>query len=181
MKSTNTGKQTTVRIWDPLIRIVHWTLVAVFIANYFFLEPGSQWHQWLGYIAVTAILVRIVWGFIDSGYGSFQRIDLSRQALRKHLNHLKERKIPVKSGHNPVGWLMIFAVISLFLGLGVTGFLMEEVDALFGNPTLELIHGWLADTLYGAALIHVAAVVIVGWRGRIQLIRPMLTGKRSKS
>lgn len=175
-KPTNEAQQ--VRIWHPLIRIIHWLLVVIFTANYFILEAGSQWHQWLGYSAVAAITVRIIWGFIDKGFGSFKTINLSKKHLTKHLTHLKQRKVPTKSGHNPLGWLMVFAVISLFIGLGTTGFMMEEIDQFFGNSTLEEIHEWLANILYAAALIHIAAVIVTGWRGRIELIRPMITGKR---
>lgn len=180
-KSQHTHEQQQVRIWHPLIRIIHWLLVAIFIANYFILEAGSQWHQWLGYTAVAAIAVRITWGFVDNSYGNFKTIELSKQALQEHLQHLKQRQTPIESGHNPLGWLMVFAVILLFFGLGVTGFMMEEIDRFFGNSKLEEIHEWLANFLYAAAIIHVAAVIVTGWRGRIELIRPMLTGKRRKN
>jgi cytochrome b len=178
VKPTN-GKQ-QVRIWHPLIRIIHWLLVVIFTANYFILEAGSQWHQWLGYTAVSAVAIRIVWGFIDKGYGNFKNFNFSKQELVSHLHHIKQRKVPTESGHNPLGWLMAFAVIILFIGLGVTGFMMEEIDQFFGNSTLEEVHEWIANILYAAVLVHIAAVIFNGWRGRIELIRPMFTGNRHK-
>lgn len=178
---TSTSQSQQVRIWHPLIRIIHWLLVAIFTANYFILEAGSQWHQWLGYTAAAALGIRIIWGFIDKGYGNFRTINLSKKDLTTHLTHLKQRKIPIKSGHNPLGWLMVFAVMGLFFGLAITGFMMEEIDRFFGNSTLEEIHEWLANSLYAAVLIHIAAVIVTGWRGRIELIRPMITGKRRKN
>ncbi|RUO53519.1 cytochrome b/b6 domain-containing protein [Pseudidiomarina homiensis] len=179
MKLTNDKQQ--VRIWHPLIRIIHWLLVAIFTANYFILEAGSQWHQWLGYTAVSAVVLRIIWGFVDQSYGNFKTINLSQHALNEHLHHVKQRKIPSETGHNPLGWLMAFAVIMLFIGLGVTGFMMEEIDRFFGNETLEEIHEWFANILYAAVLVHIAAVIFTSWRGRIELIRPMITGKRRKN
>lgn len=179
MKRTKNETQ-AVRIWHPLIRIIHWLLVVIFTANYFILEAGSQWHQWLGYTAVAAIMLRIMWGFSDQDYGNFKTIEFSKHALNEHLNHLKQRKIPIDTGHNPIGWLMVFAVILLFLGLGTTGFMMEEIDRFFGNELLEEVHAWLANLLYAAVLVHIAAVLFTGWRGRIELIRPMITGKRRK-
>ena len=57
-----------VRLWDPLVRLFHWSLVVVFIANYWFtgVSPfGSKfWHRWLGYYAVAWLAVRLVWGFV---------------------------------------------------------------------------------------------------------------------
>jgi cytochrome b len=117
-------------------------------------------------------------GVCDSSYASFRTVNLSSQAFKEHLQHLKLRNVPVQTGHNPFGWLMIFAVIGLFLGLGITGFLMEEIDALFGNSTLEWVHSIFADVLYACVLVHIAAVFFVQYRGRVQLLRPMITGLR---
>jgi len=117
-------------------------------------------------------------GVCESSYASFRTVNLSSQAFKEHLQHLKLRNVPVQTGHNPFGWLMIFTVIGLFFGLGITGFLMEEVDALFGNSTLEWVHSILADVLYACVLVHIAAVFFVQYRGRVQLLRPMITGLR---
>lgn len=117
-------------------------------------------------------------GVCESNYASFRTVNLSSQAFKEHLQHLKLRNVPVQTGHNPFGWLMIFAVIGLFFGLGITGFLMEEVDALFGNSTLEWVHSIFADVLYACVLVHIAAVFFVQYRGRLQLLRPMITGLR---
>jgi cytochrome b len=75
---------------------------------------------------------------------------------------------------------MVMAVIALLLGLGITGFMMEEIDALFGNSTLEWIHSIMADVLYGCVLVHIASVFAVQRMGNIQLVRPMLTGWRKR-
>jgi cytochrome b len=49
----------TVRLWDPLIRLCHWSLAIAFFANWFFTEEGEDWHQWLGYWAGAAALLRV--------------------------------------------------------------------------------------------------------------------------
>src|SRR5689334_6769823 len=54
----------TVRVWDPLVRIVHWT-VASFIVIDLVNEAGANpWHRYFGYASGALILVRLVWGFI---------------------------------------------------------------------------------------------------------------------
>ncbi|MEY4872710.1 MAG: hypothetical protein RLZZ563_2040, partial [Pseudomonadota bacterium] len=54
----------TVRVWDPLVRLFHWGLVAGFVANAFFTRPGKDMHQTVGYVVAGLIAVRLVWGFV---------------------------------------------------------------------------------------------------------------------
>lgn len=173
----------TVLIWPWWIRLIHWVLVLVFVANYFVLDPGSSLHNWLGYIITILVLTRIVLGFLKrssecNGYAAFVHCDLKTHAFIHHFHELKQRKLPANSGHNPLGWLMVFFFWFLVVVLAVSGFLMEEVDYFFGNQTLDTIHLWAADGMLIAAFVHVAAVLLVAYWGRISLIRPMLTGQR---
>lgn len=73
---------------------------------------------------------------------------------------------------------MIYALMGLFVLQASSGFLMEEVDYFFGSDEVEAVHAYTADAIFVLVLIHVVAVVVVAWAGRIQLLRPMLTGKR---
>ena len=38
----------TVRLWDPVIRIGHWSLVAAFVGDYFLNEAGDSLEGILG-------------------------------------------------------------------------------------------------------------------------------------
>ena len=58
--------------------------------------------------------------------------------------------------------------------------MMEEIDAMFGNSTLEWVHSIMADVLYVCVLVHIPAVFLVQYIGKVQLIRPMLTGWRKR-
>lgn len=167
-------------IWDRIVRLCHWGIVVCFVVNYFIVEPGRLIHEIAGYSTVALLTVRIVWGLTRSraSFASFKLVDLSGNAFQTHLAHIKQRRIPVHSGHNPLGWLMVMLVVVLIVILGATGFMMEEIDAFFGNSTLDNIHSVAADILYGAVCVHVLAVLIVQWRGNISLIKPMISGKR---
>ncbi|GGW82588.1 cytochrome b/b6 domain-containing protein [Alteromonas halophila] len=166
------------QIWALPVRLCHWLFVIGFTLNYFILEAGRTAHEIVGYVLVALVLFRIVWGVVKPGHAHFGQFHLNYRAVREHLHHLRKRSIPRDSGHNPIGWLFVFATLALFLVLGITGFLLEEIDALFGNPTVELIHSLAGDTLMVLACIHIAAVLFTQWRGRIALISPMITGKR---
>ncbi len=35
-------------VWDPLLRIAHWTLVLTVAGAWLTQEGGGRWHEWLG-------------------------------------------------------------------------------------------------------------------------------------
>ena len=52
-----------IRVWDPLVRVLHWTLVFCVVSN-FLNESGEDLHQILGLIAAAAVTLRFIWCFI---------------------------------------------------------------------------------------------------------------------
>lgn len=167
-------------IWDPFIRVYHGLIVVAFILNYFVLEPGELIHQWVGYTAVSLVLLRVLWGFIGPTRARIADFFPTRRRLAEHVNHLKQRQLPANEGHNALGGLLILVFWGLFIAQGITGFLLKETDQFFGSSEVEAIHETTAHILYAGVLLHIVAVVVVGWWGRIQLIRPMITGKRKR-
>ncbi len=172
------ARPASILIWDPAVRIFHWALAAIVLANYWLTEAGEDIHTWLGYAAAAALLARIVWGFLGTEHARFADFPVTLAGIRKHLRQLSARRIPADSGHNPLGAAMIYLMFLLVAVLVCTGFLHEEVDALYGNDLLEEVHRVTAHTLWIASLIHVAAVFVVQHLGRIELVRPMITGRR---
>ena len=64
--------------------------------------------------------------------------------------------------------------------LGVTGFLMEEVDALWGADWPLDLHSLIADTLLALVCVHLLAAVVESLRLRENLPLSMLTGRRRR-
>ncbi|WP_290653688.1 cytochrome b/b6 domain-containing protein [Idiomarina sp.] len=168
-------------IWDPFIRLYHVLIIVAFTLNYFILEPGETIHQWVGYSAVALVFLRIGWGFIGPQTARIADFFPTPLRLRRHLDHLRMRRLPQRQGHNALGGMLILVFWLLFLGQGLTGFLLEETDRFFGSSLVENIHELIAHALYAGALLHIAAVLMIGWWGRIALIRPMITGWRKPS
>ncbi len=84
-------------------------------------------------------------------------------------------------GHNPLGALMMLALMALVLALGLTGFL-QTTDAFWGEEWLEEIHAGLAATLIALAGIHAAAAIVIGRLERVNLVGAMITGiKRTRN
>lgn len=82
-------------------------------------------------------------------------------------------------GHNPLAGLMILTLLSVILGLAVSGWLMGT-DAYFGVEWVEELHEALSAGLQGLVAVHVLAALLMGRKLRQPLIRAMITGyKRS--
>jgi len=160
------------------VRIFHWTLAGIFLANYWVTEPGKDIHTWLGYAALLAVVLRIIWGFLGTKRARFCDFSITLAGIREHTRQLANRSVPADSGHNPMGAIMIYLMLALVVVLACTGILHEHVDALYGNDLLQQVHRLAAHTLWIAALIHVVAVLAVQYIGRIELVRPMITGRR---
>ena len=59
----------TTRLWDPLVRLFHWSLASAFLANYFFTEEGENWHRWFGYYAVAWLAIHCSVDVITTAWG----------------------------------------------------------------------------------------------------------------
>lgn len=60
----------TVRVWNPIVRLFHWTVVLGCAIN-LMLEDGGKVHRSVGYIVAAAVAVRLVWGFTGKGPARF--------------------------------------------------------------------------------------------------------------
>lgn len=163
------------RVWDPFVRIFHWTLVGCVVLAFFVFDDGDAVHVWLGYTATGLVAARIVWGFVGSRHARFADFFPTPARLRQHLAGLLSGKREVSEGHNPLGALMMLALMALILGLGLSGYLLTE-DALWGAEWLEDLHEALASTLIGLAGVHAASAIVMSRLERTNLVSAMITG-----
>jgi len=168
----------SIRLWDPLIRVFHLSVAAVFIANYFFNEAGDDWHGWLGYYAGAWLAVRLVWGFVGPRSARWADFWPTAKRLREHARALLQGRGGHRLGHSPIGGLVMLLMMAAIASLALSGFLMQEVDALWGADWPLAIHTWSADALLVLVIVHVAAALLESLRLRENLPLSMLTGRR---
>ncbi|WP_302174727.1 cytochrome b/b6 domain-containing protein [uncultured Hydrogenophaga sp.] len=171
--------QSRVRVWDPLVRVFHWTLVTCVVLNSWVVEEGEWLHEWIGYTAAGLVALRLVWGLIGSRHARFTDWFPTPRRVRSHVVALVQGQLPEHTGHNPLGALMMLALMSLVLGLGLTGWL-QGTDAFWGVEWVQELHEGMAETLVWLAALHAAAALVMGRIERTRLVKAMFTGVKER-
>ena len=113
-----TGK---VKVWDPFVRVFHWSLVVLFVIAYFTGDEENWLHEWSGYAILVLILLRLVWGLVGSRHARFTDFLRSPAAAGRYLRSLFTGNAPRYLGHNPAAGWMIVALLAAVLATGTSG------------------------------------------------------------
>jgi cytochrome b len=167
----------TVRVWDPFVRLFHWSLVALFICAFATGDEIDWLHVRAGYLIAGLVLLRVVWGVVgprNARFASFLRrpadvVEFLRQSL-----HLRA---PRHLGHNPAGGYMIVAMLGLLTYLSVTGMLLTT-DAFWGAHWLKAAHEAGAYAMVGLVMLHLAGIALASVEHGENLVRAMVTGRK---
>jgi cytochrome b len=179
-------------VWDLPTRLYHW-LQAVLVASALatgFLAP--EWwlgvHVWLGYGVAGLIVFRLIWGAFGSEFSRFTSFVFSPRQTWDHIRGLIKGRPARTIGHNPLGALMVFAMIATLSGIGISGLIAlggEEnqgplagfVGFALGEAAKEA-HVILAIALMAMIALHILGVFVESRLGRESLIRAMITGRK---
>lgn len=164
-----------VRVWDPLVRLFHWTVAVGVIANLTFLRHEEAPHIYVGYAVVAALLVRLAWGLLGRGHARFASFVPGPRGLIGYFRAILARREPRYIGHNPAGAAMIVLLMALLTIVGATGWMMG-LDAFWGVAWVEAVHEMTANVLIGAVALHVAGTIVESVRHRENLPLAMITG-----
>ncbi len=183
---------TRIAVWDLPVRAYHWlqfVLVAVAAVTGFLL--GGRWidvHVWAGAALAALLVMRIIWGFAGSTYARFSTFLPAPRTVFSHVRELKSGTARPHLGHNPLGALMILALVAVIAGLVVSGtiifggvFKKGPGAAFFSFATgfsAREIHELLAFALLGLVGLHIAGAFFESWRTGENLARAMVTGSK---
>jgi cytochrome b len=105
-----------VRVWDPLVRVFHWSLVATFAIAWLSGDEESLVHAYAGYVIIGLLAFRLLWGFIGSRYARFSDFLYSPRRTLQYLKSLRTGTPEAFLGHNPAGgWMIVLLLVSLAL------------------------------------------------------------------
>ncbi|MBS0563517.1 MAG: cytochrome b/b6 domain-containing protein [Proteobacteria bacterium] len=167
----------TARVWDPLVRLFHWSLVASFATAWLSANRTEALHMWAGYAALGLIASRVVWGVVGTRHARFADFVRHPRIVIAYLRDIVRGTEARHIGHNPAGGAMVIALMAGVAALGLTGWMMYT-DAWYGDDRLAALHGFIADGVLILILLHLAGVALASLRHSENLVRAMVTGAK---
>ena len=189
-----TGREGGIRVWDVGVRLFHWGLVAAVavaaLTGFVLGRTALAWHLVAGAAVIGAVAWRVVWGLLGSTYARFASFAYRPRTVLAHVRDLAAGRHRRHLGHNPLGAMMVFALLGV-LGMTVlTGTLtlggmlkQGPLRAFLSYDAGRLwfdIHNALAILLLVMVGAHLAGVAFESWRGRENLVAAMLRGDKPR-
>lgn len=164
-----------IKVWDPLVRTFHWSLVALFAANAMFVDDDSELHIQIGYAIVALVAIRIVWGLAGKGFARFASFPPSLSGAIGQMTEIATGRRRIHLGHTPLGAWMIYNLLLALLLICLSGWLMTT-DRFWGLEWPERLHEFAVTWAEVSVVAHIAAVLFESRRTRVNLPRAMVTG-----
>jgi len=162
-------------VWDPLVRVFHWSLVVLFALNALILDDESKWHIWVGYGVAGLIAFRIIWGLAGSRYARFRSFPPSISGAVEQARDMATGRVRQHIGHTPLGAWMIYNLLLALAAIAISGYLMTT-NAFWGVEWVEEVHEAAVSWAEISIVAHIAAVIVESRRTGVNLPRAMVTG-----
>lgn len=178
-------------IWDLPTRVFHWLTVALVVTSWITAEIGGNAmtvHVWSGLSLLTLVLFRVVWGVVGGTYARFTNFVRGPRAAAEYGAALLRGEANTSIGHNPLGALMVVALLVNLVVQATTGLFAND-DVMLEGPLaarvsketsdlLTKVHHLSFDVLLVLVALHIAAAMFYLVIKRENLIRPMITGRK---
>lgn len=182
------GPTVRVRVWDLPTRIFHWALALAVVGQLVTGLSGlMEWHFRIGYLVLSLLLFRLIWGFIGGHWSRFASFVHSPRAL---FDYLRGQARPDQLvGHTPLGALSVFALLAFLIAQVATGLVADDEISASGpltrfvsNATVSLASAWHAAVgkwiILALVILHVLAIAFYATVRRQHLVKPMFSGDK---
>ncbi len=150
-----------------------------------------DWHKSLGLTMFGLVLFRLIWGLIGTWTARFAPMIRRIGSLGSYVGQLRRKAHRASFGHSPLAVLSVFALLGALTIQVTTGLFSVDVDGLESGPLAVLvsfetgrqfadIHELNFNLLAALIALHVAAITFYHFVLKEKLVRPMITGRRSR-
>jgi cytochrome b len=142
------SEKLTISVWDPLVRIFHWSLVICFAIAYLTGEEENELHIYVGYAVLGLVVFRVLWGLVGSAHARFRDFVFGPAKVMAYLRSLTGRHPQYFIGHNPAAGYMIVLLLVMLLVVTLTGIKAYGVAGhgpLAQAPGVELVSAAMAN------------------------------------
>ena len=152
-----------------------------------------------GYVITGLVAFRLVWGIIGTRHARFTDFVHSPATVLTYLKELAALRARRYLGHNPAGGWMVVALLASLALTTLTGMLAHGTLTLAfnvispamahghkghdedeGEELFEDVHEFFAHLTLLLVAVHVAGVLISSLLHRENLVRAMITGRKSR-
>ena len=183
------------RVWDLGVRLFHWLMVAslaiVLVTGLFGPPSLVNVHVAAGGAIAGLVAFRVLWGLMGSTYARFSSFPVQLDAINADLAGLVAGSRPRYRGHNPLGSLMVLALLviislSVMTGVITLGGVDKQGPLAFATSyiagkAVQRVHLALAYGLLALIAGHLLGVAYEFTRRGASLPLAMITGKKAAS
>ncbi|WP_421838663.1 cytochrome b/b6 domain-containing protein [Novosphingobium sp.] len=181
----------SVKVWDPFVRVFHWSLIALFGFAWWSGENHDmERHKQAGYAIFALVVFRVFWGFAGSRTARFAQFLKGPGAILAYLK-THDGETP-SDGHNPLGGWSVAALLAVILTITLAGLFAVDVDGIESGPLADWVSFDAGRTasewhegVFKAALavigLHILAIGYYQVLNAHNLIGPMITGRRDRA
>lgn len=190
-------------VWDPLVRIFHWSLALFFTIAYLTEDEQMELHEVSGYIVLGLVGFRIIWGIIGPKYARFTSFICGPFTILRYIKSLASSPRHY-IGHNPAGGAMVIILLVMIALTSWSGIEAQEAEGMEhaavnvslisnahadddehdedeGDEFWEEIHEALANLTVFFIFLHIVGVFASSVIHNENLVKAMITGyKNSK-
>lgn len=169
--------KTYIKVWDLPTRLFHWLLVLSFATAYLTAESERLRiiHITCGYTVAGLLVFRLLWGLVGTRWAKFSSFWPSpSKAINYGLSLVDKAQAPHYTGHNPLGALAVYGLLSLGLITTAAGYSYLQLD----QEWIAEVHELMANLMLALVFAHVFGVVISSKKHSENLTKGMITGDK---
>lgn len=175
-----------VKVWDPLLRLCHWTMALGFAVAY--VVEDYDLHRSAGYAVLASVALRILWGFAGAHHARFRSFVTGPVAALRYLRDLLMRRADRHLGHNPAGAAMTLALLVAVLVASVSGVALDAaenragplagLDLFLHADRVALVHESASTVCIVLVCAHLVGVTASSLQHRENLLMAMINGRK---